>query len=227
MREVVLRCYGPLNDFLPRERRQVAFTIRCNGRRSVKDAIESAGVPHPEVDVIIRNGEPVPFDAILADQDRIAVFPRLWAIDVFPVHHMRPRPPAPLRFAPDDHLGALTKQLRLLGFDSARPAGVDDKKLVALAAQDHRIVLTRDRELLKRRGVTHGYFVRNTQPLRQVIEVRSVPKAVIEGLLPPRTPEQYDECWICDTCGQRYWRGWHWARLQELVARARSGDRVA
>lgn len=52
MREVVLRCHGPLNEFLPRERRQVAFTIRFNGRRSVKDAIESAGVPHPEVDVI-------------------------------------------------------------------------------------------------------------------------------------------------------------------------------
>jgi len=129
-------------------------------------------------------------------------------------------------------------RLRLLGVDAACSA-TDDQELVAIAVRDQRIVLTRDRELLKRRAVTHGYFVRNTQPLQQTVEVlqryglravqpfsrclvcngelRAVPKALVEARVPPRTREHYQAFWICDACGQVYWRGSHWNRLRRLA----------
>jgi uncharacterized protein with PIN domain len=251
MSEIVLRAYGPLNDFLPPERKQAAFTIRFDGRRSVKDAIEGAGVPHPEVELIVRNGEPVSFEASLMDGDRVSVFPTFCTIDLSALERVRPSLPDPIRFAVDGHLGKLARLLRLLGFDSACRDGAGDQTLASLAARDQRIVLTRDRELLKRRTVMHGYFVRSTQPLQQVAEVlrrygvrvveplsrcarcngelRAVAKAAVESRVPPRTRQYYQDFWICDRCGQVYWRGSHWSRLRRLVdsALAQSADYVA
>ena len=90
MNQVTLRFYGPLNDFLPPPQRQVAFAVRFRGTRSVKDVVEGAGAPHPEIDLILRNGDSVPFDCAVRDGDRIAVFPAFHEIDVAPITRVRP-----------------------------------------------------------------------------------------------------------------------------------------
>ena len=61
-KEVELRFYEELNDFLPRERRKKSFRHRFFGARSVKDLVESLGVPHTEIDVILVDGESVGFE---------------------------------------------------------------------------------------------------------------------------------------------------------------------
>jgi hypothetical protein len=239
MTEVTLRFYGPLNDFLPKKQRQLAFTVRFCGTRSVKDAIEGAGVPHPEIELVLRDGEPVPFDATVRNGDRIAVFPRLKTIDISSVENVRPHPLEMVRFVLDGHLGKLARRLRLVGLDAACPAGADDNTLAGIAARASRILLTRDRELLKRRIVTHGYFVRETEPDRQLIEVlqrygppvlepfsrclrcngelRDVSKSSVEATLPPKTREHYERFQICGDCGRVYWQGAHWRRLLRAV----------
>ncbi len=67
---VTFRFYEELNDFLPRRRRKVDFEIMFKGKRSIKDMIESLGVPHTEVDLILVNGKSVDFNYTLQDKDR-------------------------------------------------------------------------------------------------------------------------------------------------------------
>ncbi|HPA73448.1 MAG TPA: hypothetical protein PKY31_14330, partial [Spirochaetota bacterium] len=67
---VTVRFYEELNDFLRKDRRKRDIDFSFDGRRSVKDLIESFGVPHVEVDLVLVNGESVGFDYIVADGDR-------------------------------------------------------------------------------------------------------------------------------------------------------------
>jgi uncharacterized protein with PIN domain/sulfur carrier protein ThiS len=239
MHQVTIRCYGPLNDFLPRGQRQAPVVITFAGRRSIKDAVESLGVPHPEIELAVLNSEPASLDAIVRDGDRIAVFPRFYTLDLTGVAPAaRPRP-EPIRFALDGHLGKLARRLRLLGLDAACPAGASDEALTAAAAREGRILLTRDRELLKRRAVALGGFVRATDPDAQLAEVlhrygplaldpfsrclrcngelQEIPASAVEARLPPRTRRHGQAYRICRQCEQVYWRGAHWPRLQALV----------
>lgn len=237
MSQVTIRIYGPLNDFLPVANRHVARPVSFAGPRSVKDVIEGLGVPHPEIDVILVNGESVPFEFGVRDTDRIAVFPRFHTIDISGVTNVRPRPDT-MRFVVDGHLGKLARGLRLVGLDAICPEAEDDA-LATCAAREGRILLTRDRELLKRRLVTHGYFVRDTRPQRQLVEVLQrfgplalepfsrclrcntelveVSKAAVEPMLPPRIREQHHRFHTCRGCGRVYWQGSHWTRLVHAV----------
>jgi uncharacterized protein len=239
MKQVTVRIYGPLNDFVPPAQRQVGFPVRFSGLRSVKDLIEGLGVPHPEIDLILVNGESVPFDYIVTDTDRIAVLPRFKSIDIAELTRVRAHPVATTRFVLDGHLGKLARRLRLVGLDAICPAGAGDDELADLAAREERILLTHDRELLKRRVVAHGYFVRGTHAHRQLVEVlqhfgplalepfsrclrcnaelHEVSKTAIESALLPMTRENYDRFRACRGCGQVYWQGSHWKRLAHAV----------
>jgi hypothetical protein len=205
----------------------------------VKDVIEGLGVPHPEIDLILLNGVSVPFDRPVQDADRIAVFPRFQTIDVSDVTRVRPPPLATVRFVLDGHLGKLTKRLRLVGLDAICPAGAGDDELADLADRAGRVLLTRDHALLKRRIVAHGYFIRETDPHRQLVEVlqrfgplalepfsrclrcntelREVSKSAVESRLLPRTRQHYDRFQACRGCGRIYWQGSHWTRLAHAV----------
>ncbi|PYR25261.1 MAG: twitching motility protein PilT [Acidobacteria bacterium] len=235
MKRATIRAYGPLNDFLPSGRRQADVTVAFAGRTSVKDLLEGIGVPHPEIDLVLRNREPVAFDCAVDDGDRIAAFPRFHAVDIAGVTRVRPRPLASVRFVLDGHLGKLARRLRLVGRDAICPAGAVDAELANLADREGRILLTRDRALLKRRVVTHGAFIRETDAHQQLVEViqrfgpfeiapfsrclrcntelREVPKSLVELSVPPRTRLQHDRFQRCLGCGRIYWQGSHWKRL--------------
>lgn len=241
MKEVTVRVYGPLNDFLPPGRQQAAFAHTFGGRESVKDLVEGLGIPHPEMDLILVNGDPVAFDYVVQDGNRIAVFPRFESVDIDDVTLVRP-PLEALGFVLDGHLGKLARYMRLVGLDAEWRVDASDDDIAELAVRDGRIVLTRDRGLLKRRVVSHGYWMRATAPRQQLVEVlhrfgptlapftrclrcntelREVPKSSVESRLEPRTREYYQRFHECPGCHRIYWAGSHWHRLTQLVERTR------
>jgi uncharacterized protein len=243
---VTLRFYAELNDFLPAGFRFKDVVHACSGRRSVKDAIEAHGVPHTEVDLVLVNGEPVDFRAMLADGDRVAVYPVFELFDIATVTRVRPEPLRDTRFILDVHLGRLARYLRLSGFDTIYRLDVEDADLARLSRDEHRILLTRDHGLLKRRAVTHGYFVRSTEPAGQLAEVlrrfdlrrlirpfsrcmacngdlEGVDKLEVAASVPERSRALFDTFLRCRSCLRVYWPGSHYARLKRLVEDAVAG----
>src|SRR5688572_20458554 len=142
------RFYEELNDFLAPERRRREFTVPCARAATTKHMIEALGVPHTEVELVLVNGESVGFDRILEHGDRVAVFPKFEMVDVTPLLRIREHPLRITRFIADAHLGGLAHLLRMTGFDTLYDNNYHDRQIELLAAQERRIVLTRDRELL-------------------------------------------------------------------------------
>jgi uncharacterized protein with PIN domain len=239
------RFYEELNDFLAPERRKREFTAPCARAATVKHMIEALGVPHTEVEIILVNGESVGFDRLVADGDRVSVYPKFEALDVTPLLRLRERPLRETRFVADAHLGGLAHLLRMAGFDTLYRNDFDDREIVDLSAAEGRIVLTRDRELLKLRELTHGCYVHALKPSQQFKEIlvrldlvgslhpftlclecnrplRDIDKAQVLDLLPPMVRERYERFTTCDACGRVYWEGSHWQRMRELVDAAQS-----
>ena len=171
MPSVTIRCYEELNDFLPADRRKLPLTVAFPPGCTVKAAIEDLGVPHTEVDLVLVDGESVDFTHRLRDGDSISVYPVFEALDIAAVTKVRPAPLRELRFVADVHLGTLAGFLRMFGFDALFAGRRGDEDIARLSREQSRIVLTRDRGLLKRRIVTHGCLVRSLAPREQLAEV--------------------------------------------------------
>lgn len=239
-----IRFYGDLADLAWNTDRAGEAEVLVARPRSVKDAVEACGIPHTEVDLLLVNGASVDFDALVGPGDRVAVYPAFCTFDVDAVSRVRPAP-LPPRFVLDVHLGRLAELLRLVGFDSWYGNDVADDELAMRARDDRRWLLTRDRGLLMRRTVTHGYLVRATEPRAQVLEVarrfrlspelapftrcarcngrlEAAPKNEVAHRLEPATRTAHDDFARCADCGQVYWRGTHAAALERLVAEVRS-----
>ncbi len=242
MGRTTFRFYAELNDFLPEERRYRPLDFTFDVAPSVKDAIESFGVPHTEVDLIIANGESVDFTYRLQDGDFISVYPVFETIDIGPIVKVRPTPLREPRFVLDTHLGRLARYLRGLGFDVAYRNRCDDETLARISQEERRILLTRDRGLLKRNLVTHGYWVRSTQPREQLVEVvrrfdlagmvkpftrcarcngrlRRASREEVRDKVPPRVWQAFEDFRECEGCGQAYWPGSHYRRMREFFQR--------
>jgi len=234
------RFYAGLNDFLPPGRRQQTFTLDAAADATLKHRIEAAGVPHPEVALILVDGMPAGFDAMLRGGERVAVYPRFVSLDTATLPRLRDMPPAPPRFIADAHLGGLARLLRMAGFDTLYRNDWPDEELAAIAARDGRIVLTRDRELLKRREVAHGAYLRTLKPIDQLRELlarfdlaaafrpfcrcmacnaplRPVDKGAVAERLPPSVLVRHQHFTCCDACGRVYWQGSHWRRMRALL----------
>ncbi|WLI87788.1 Mut7-C RNAse domain-containing protein [Massilia sp. R2A-15] len=228
------RFYGELNAFLAPVRRQKAFEVSCARNATVKHMVEALGVPHTEVALALLNGEAAPLDRLLQDGDRLAVYPRFAQFGVG-----APQPPA-WRFVADAHLGGLARMLRMAGFDTLYDNHFDDDTIVAIAAGEERVVLTRDRELLKRRGVGYGRYVHALRPAQQLAEVverlalaphaapfticlhcnaplHDVAKELVQDRLPASVRAHQQEFSTCDQCGRVYWKGSHWKRMCALL----------
>lgn len=165
------RFYAELNDFLPPERRMASVARPFVDAAPVKDMIESLGVPHTEVDLILANGVSVDFAYVVRDGDRLSVYPVFEALDITPLVRLRPRPLRESRFVLDTHLGRLARYLRMAGFDTLYRNDYSDAELARISLAEKRILLTRDAGLLNRGMVTHGYYVRETTVRRQFAEV--------------------------------------------------------
>ena len=236
------RFYEELNDFLPPDRMKTSFAYRFNGNPAIKDPIEAIGVPHTEVDLILVNGNSVGFGHRLRDGDRVSVYPVFESLDISPIVKLREKPLRESAFVLDVHLGKLARRLRMLGFDTRYENNLDDPEIVALSLREKRIILTRDRYLLCARVVTHGYWIRSTDPEEQVVEVlnrfdlfgqirpfhrctvcngliRALEKSEIVDQLPPKTACYYDEFYRCGSCARVYWKGPHYQNMQVAIDR--------
>ncbi len=235
------RFYEELNDFLAPARRRREFAVACARAATAKHMIEALGVPHTEVELVLVNGESVGFERLLREGDRVAVYPKFEALDVTPLLRVRSQPLRTTRFVADVHLGGLAHLLRMAGFDTLYAADLPDPEIEAVAVREGRIVLTRDRELLKRRGITHGCYVRalkSEQQLREIFErldlarsfrpftlcvhcnapLRAVDKTEVAERLPPVVRSRYERFSTCDLCRRVFWEGLHWRRMHELLA---------
>jgi uncharacterized protein len=243
---VRLRFRGDLDIFLGSKAGHAVIERRLSEKTSIKDVIESCGVPHPEVDLISVDERTVGFDHTLASDAKVEVFPvenrdtvstgkRLQATDIS-------------RFVADGHLGGLTRDLRLLGFDVAYNQNADDRQLLKVMARENRALLTRDRRLLMHAIVQHGYCPRSQNADEQTIEVirrfnlleliapftrcvrcnaplEEAAKAQIIDKLEPLTKIYYDQFRRCPSCKQIYWSGSHFPKLQKRIEEIRSRAR--
>jgi uncharacterized protein len=241
---VDVRAYAELNDFLTPASRGVTVRRPFRSHQTVKDVLEAMGIPHTEVDLILVNGHPADLAHRPSIGDRIAAYPMFEALDIGSTARLRPVPLRDPRFVVDVNLGRLARLLRLLGFDVWWSGDADDQTLADISLGQQRILLTRDRGLLKRRAITHGLFVHSQDPEEQTREVvrrldlgqrlapltrcarcngklATVTKDEVIDHLQPLTRRYYDEFSRCAECGQIYWQGSHHARLLSLVKRLR------
>lgn len=237
-----LTFHGDLSFFLksktPRIERQLSE------RTSTKDVIEACGVPHTEVDLILVNGEPADFAAILTQDVAIDVCPPNETRSLlFPEDRLQVRDIE--KFVADGHLGKLVRDLRLLGIDVTCEPEAEDRQLVRTASDADRALLTRDRRLLMHAAVRHGYYLRSQNPLEQTVEVlrrfnlgsaltpfsrclrcnallQPAKKAEVFDQLEPLTRIHYEQFRRCRGCGQVYWSGSHFDKLRARVEEIRA-----
>lgn len=241
---VDVRVYAELNDFLPLKSRGLTLRRPFRPHQTVKDVLEATGIPHTEVDLIVVNGEAKDFAHRPAPGDRIAAYPMFEALDIGSTARLRPVPLRDTRFVVDINLGRLARLLRLLGFDVWFSVDADDETLVDTSLNQRRILLTRDRGLLKRRVITHGVFVHSDDPEARALEVIrrldlsgrlapftrcmrcngelvAVGKDEVIDRLEPLTRRCYSDFVCCAGCSQIYWPGSHHEKLLNLVERLR------
>jgi uncharacterized protein with PIN domain len=242
--QATLRFYAELKDFLPKDLQSGTVTRSFDVSGSVKDMIEACGIPHTEVDLIVANGRSVDFSYLVNSEDRISVFPVFESFDITPIVKVRPEPLRTVRFVADSHLGRLARFLRLLGIDTLYERDWADRELIQISTSQQRIILTRDVGLLKHGSVTHGSYIRATDPREQVTEVvrrfhlarhvtpfsrcmacngelTPVAKEEIAHRLPPETRRHVDDFQVCPSCNKIYWQGAHHRELRRIVAAAR------
>jgi uncharacterized protein with PIN domain len=234
------RFYAELNDHLPPVQRYRSLDIRFFVSATVKDVIESFGVPHTEVELVLVNGESSPFSRVVQPGDRVSVYPMFESLDITPMLRLRPQSLREPRFVLDVHLGKLAAYLRMLGFDTLYRNCATDPQLVRISAEEKRILLTRDRGLLKHSTVTRGYWLRETDSRRQAAEVvtrfdlaRSVrplsrcmacnalletaSESEVRGRVPPGVLQWCREFRQCPDCRRAYWYGSHCRRMQQWI----------
>jgi uncharacterized protein len=222
---VTVRAYAELNDFLAPESRGLTLRRPFRSHQTVKDVLEAMGIPHTEVDLILVNGDTRDFGHRPTSGDRIAAYPVFEAFDIGSTTRLRPMPLRNPRFVVDVNLGRLARLLRLLGFDVWWSSDAGDRTLVDISLAEQRILLTRDRPLLKRRALTHGLFVRSEDAEEQTIEVlrrlhlgqrlapftrcvrcngalAAVAKDEVIDRLQPLARRYYDDFGRCTGCGR-------------------------
>lgn len=241
MTVVTFTFHGFLAKLLKKKHRaDTTFQHRFDRKASIKDVIESLGVPHPVVGELLVNGRNVGFDHILHHGDMVAAYPLKPPANPMLPTILRPEPLDRIAFVVDVNVGKLALYLRMLGFDTIYANDLRNGRLAEIAASEKRLLLTRDTSLLKRKVVRHGYLVQQQDPVRQLIEVVrlydlggkikpltrcivcngllvTVAKENILERLEPLTRKYYDSFKICRECGKIYWAGSHQEKINAFI----------
>ncbi|WNZ08986.1 Mut7-C RNAse domain-containing protein [Streptomyces sp. 11x1] len=228
--EILVEFAPELALFVPHGRRGGPSRVATDGVSTLGHVIESLGVPLTEVGALVVDGRAIPVSHVPTADESVVVRP---------VSRPQRVPGAPLRFLLDVHLGTLARRLRLLGVDAAyESTDIGDPALASLSAAEQRVMLSRDRGLLRRRELWAGAYVYSTQPEEQLRDVldRFAPElrpwtrcTACNGLLKSATKEEvadrleggtqrsYDVFAQCGECGRAYWKGAHHEQLEAIV----------
>lgn len=231
--EIHIEFAPELGVFLPPARRRGRTAVVTDGFSSLGHVVESLGVPLTEVGELLVDGHRAAVAHVPAAGESVQV----GAVD-------RPQhiDGAPLRFLLDVHLGTLARRLRLLGVDTAyESTDIGDPALAGRSAAERRVMLSRDRGLLRRRELWAGAYVYSDRPEAQLRDVltrfapelrpwtrctacngllRDARKDEVAALLESGTQRTYDVFAQCAQCRQVYWRGAHHDRLERIVDEA-------
>jgi len=152
-----------------------------------------------------------------------------------------------LKFIADGMLGKLTRWLRMLGQDVEYSKNAEDTDLLAVAEKENRILLTRDFELYQRALGKNidAFYVQGSTGEEKLAElakrysipleidmsisrcpkcnslVKPVPHERLKETVEKNTFEHYNEFWQCSKCGQIYWQGAHWTKIEKSLETAR------
>ncbi|MBU0966188.1 MAG: Mut7-C ubiquitin/RNAse domain-containing protein [Proteobacteria bacterium] len=238
---ITVNFHGNIADLLSRKSKNGPLvSFHLDRRTSIKDLIESFGIPHPEIEEIVVDGKMVDFDYIVEDGIKIEVFPISAQSNFFKPSLLRPDPLEFHRFVVDINVAKLASKLRQLGFDTLLPRNCDDAGLAAIAGCQRRILLTRDCNLLKRKIVEFGHLVRAESPNYQLVEIiklfdlkdkikpysrcfkcngllEAVAKEDILPFLEPLTKKYYQAFHRCLDCKKIYWSGSHREKMDEIL----------
>lgn len=156
-----------------------------------------------------------------------------------------------MRFITDGMLGKLTRWLRMLGQDVEYSKSLRDEQLIKTAKAESRILLTRDLKLYqmaRKRGVDTTLIKGATEAeklacLARRFEfkleidvtvsrcpkcnttIKPISKEKILDRIPETTSTYYDEFWECPGCGQIYWQGSHWKRIEKTLKEAKQAQK--
>jgi uncharacterized protein with PIN domain len=241
LKTVRLRFYAELNNFLPVRQRQKSIDYSFPGPITIKEVIESMKVPPAEVDLILVNGKPVDYNYHVNQSDYISIYPVFEHFDISTISQLRKAPLRISKFILDAHLGKLAKYLRMFGFDTLYKNDFSDNAIREIACQESRIILTRDRDLLNSKDVTHGYYVRAIHPKEQLAEIIDkfdlysqvnpfsrcincnnplieVDKNDIRHEIEADTWRFFDDFYKCSVCNKIYWKGSHYEHMNEFIS---------
>jgi uncharacterized protein with PIN domain len=231
--EIQISFAPDLRLFVSADRRPGRTAVATDGASTLGHVVESLGAPLTEVGRLLVDGRPVEVSHIPSAGE---------TVEVEGVERPQQVPGAPLRYLLDVHLGTLARRLRLLGVDAAYESeDIGDPALAALSAKERRVMLSRDRGLLRRRELWAGAYVYSDRPddqLRDVLErfapvlapwtrctacngqLTDADKDSVRERLEHGTEKTYDVFARCTACERVYWRGAHHARLEAIVTDA-------
>jgi len=240
MLHIHLRFYEELNAFIPQDLRKKRFTHTLKVHTSAKDLIESFNVPHTQVNMILVNSEQADFCHIIKDQDDVSVFPYFHRFDIDGITKITHPKPYIIRFITDNHLGKLVLDLRMLGFDTHFNKSITQSELVSCANHQERIVLTKNRNILKRKDLKYGYYIYEDNADEQLAEVilqydlfdevnpfsrclvcnslmEPINKKLVLDRLPPKVKQKHTTFTYCPTCDKIYWKGTHYKKMKQRI----------
>ncbi|SPD74953.1 conserved hypothetical protein [uncultured Desulfobacterium sp.] len=240
MVSVTLSFFNELKDLITARRRNSRIELRFNDKRSVKDLIESVGVPHTEVDIILVNGKSVDFRYSIHDGDSICVYPVCETEEPSGAIHLAPISRLRGRFIADTNIHDIVRYMRALGLDVYFNPSLSPRGIIDISRQEDRIILTRSKSLLKHNDAVIGFLLRRGQVEAQIRDIINrfairkeikpfsrclncntllapVDKNVIEERIPNKTRAYCDKYAICPSCDKIYWEGSHVMEMKKVI----------
>lgn len=237
---IKIRFYEELNYFIEKKYKKKEIECEYKKNSTVKKIIEDFGVPHSEVDLILVNGISTDFNYKVKDKDRISVYPAFESFDIKEESRVRQEPLRRTNFILDVHLGKLARYLRICGFDTLYRNDYKDEEIVEISKKEKRIILTRDKGLLKRKKVTHGYYVKKQNIKEQIEEIikrfqlekilkilsicpvcnskiENIKKQDIKNKVPEYIYKTKNDFKYCPNCEKVYWKGTHWKNINQVL----------
>jgi uncharacterized protein with PIN domain len=145
-----------------------------------------------------------------------------------------------MKFIADVMLGGLAKYLRMLGIDTKYYKNIDDKSIVKISEEEDRVILTKDKKMVKELNPKNVYIVEANHTIDQTKEVvdrfdlrsqvnplsrclicnsvlRKVTKDEVKELVDEITFNSFDEFYVCGNCKKVYWHSTHTDRMQIII----------